>query len=268
MLGKLIKHEFKATYRIFLPLYCALLILCVFVRFLYSNPVQRFTSSGHWLLVLLPILVAILYALLMAVVFFVTLVVMSQRFSKNLLGDEGYLMYTLPVPSWQHVTSKSLVAGIWMFASCAIAVSSIVVIQLQFSTLSAFWRDFWAAMGYIAKDFEISTPLFAIELLILCVLFAFSAILPFFAAISLGQLWRQHRVLGAILSYVGFIIAQQIITALIYQGVYYALRMDNYPAVDGAGHIMLLLTIALAVLFGAGYFLLANGLLSKKLNLE
>ena len=39
-----------------------------------------------------------------------TCVVTIQRFYKGLLGQEGYLMFTLPVKNWQLVFSKALVS--------------------------------------------------------------------------------------------------------------------------------------------------------------
>lgn len=37
----------------------------------------------------------------------VTIVMVLQRFYKNLLKGEGYLMHTLPVPTWMLVAIKS-----------------------------------------------------------------------------------------------------------------------------------------------------------------
>lgn len=40
----------------------------------------------------------------------VTAVILIQRFYKNLLGSEGYLMFTLPVTVSQHLFSKTIIA--------------------------------------------------------------------------------------------------------------------------------------------------------------
>ena len=51
----------------------------------------------------------------MVAVMIVTLIIIIQRFYKNLLCDEGYLMNTLPMSVWKNITSKLVVAsyGIW-----------------------------------------------------------------------------------------------------------------------------------------------------------
>ena len=40
-----------------------------------------------------------------------------QRFYKNLLSGEGYLMHTLPVRPWQHIASKLIAAVVWTVLS-------------------------------------------------------------------------------------------------------------------------------------------------------
>ena len=85
MLGKLLKYEFRATGRLFLPLYGALVIFALINALLLS-----FREIPQ-----LPAVLAMLVNILLAIaVFVVTFIVMIQRFYKNLLSDEGYLMFT------------------------------------------------------------------------------------------------------------------------------------------------------------------------------
>lgn len=53
--------------------------------------------------------------------FVLTLIIQIQRFSKNLLGDEGYLMFTLPASVSQHITAKLVVAVLLDVLSVAAA---------------------------------------------------------------------------------------------------------------------------------------------------
>ena len=50
------------------------------------------------------------YVVLIISISAITLIIMVQRFYKNLLGDEGYLMFTLPVKTWQNVLNKLIFA--------------------------------------------------------------------------------------------------------------------------------------------------------------
>ena len=93
MLGKLMKYELRATSRTMLPLLLLTLLLSVFTR-MTSAVVQ----SGHskFITVINTLLIlAFFLALIGTAVFSVVLMVM--RFRNNLMTDEGYLMFTLPV---------------------------------------------------------------------------------------------------------------------------------------------------------------------------
>ena len=94
---KLLKYEWKACARICLPLYAVELLVAFINRLLYSD-------IGSKLLYGIPsIVMTMLYAAIMVALFVVTAVVLVQRFYKNLLGSEGYLMFTLPVSVSQHI---------------------------------------------------------------------------------------------------------------------------------------------------------------------
>ena len=101
MLTKLLKHEFRATARIMGPLY--LVLLAVALGFNFS---ARLMDSGNFVLNMLAALVVMAYVVAITAVFIVAFILMLQRFYKNLLGDEGYLMFTLPVTPAQHITAK------------------------------------------------------------------------------------------------------------------------------------------------------------------
>ncbi len=110
MLGKLIKYEIKATARTFLPLFAALLISAGIYKLISALSAKAPQAPE--------IISLILYNIILVGVFVMTFVVMVQRFYKNLLSDEGYLMFTLPVKAWKHIAGYSM--GI---SSCSHPVS-------------------------------------------------------------------------------------------------------------------------------------------------
>ena len=111
MLGKLLKYEFKATSRILLPLYGALLIFAFIVKIFIGTKLDGVNMD---FLGGIPAVVSIFtYGATMAAVFIVTIFIIIQRFYKNLLGDEGYLMNTLPVSTTSNISSKLISAIIW-----------------------------------------------------------------------------------------------------------------------------------------------------------
>src|SRR5699024_4932362 len=108
MLIKLMKHEFRATARIMGPLY--LILLAVALGFNFS---ARLMDSSSFVLNMMAALIVMAYVIAVIAVFVVAFILMLQRFYKNLLGDEGYLMFTLPVSIHQHVWSKLIVSAVW-----------------------------------------------------------------------------------------------------------------------------------------------------------
>ena len=82
MLGKLTKYEIKATARIFLPLYAGLLLFALINKvFIEINLLQTRMAF-------LPLISGAIYFFIIVATFIITLVVMIQRFYKNLLSDE------------------------------------------------------------------------------------------------------------------------------------------------------------------------------------
>ena len=101
MLGKLLKYEIKATARWFLPIYIIIFLFAFINRLI--NPFQKVgdtytaTVEGlNFLNFMRGISIFVYFALIVAVIA-MTFIIIIQRFYKNLLGDEGYIMFTLPV---------------------------------------------------------------------------------------------------------------------------------------------------------------------------
>ena len=115
MLNKLLKYEIKATARLFLPLYATILIFAAINLFFLAAPDANENSISFYELAVG--IGMIVYVILMTGLVVMTLFVLVQRFYKNLLSDEGYLMFTLPVKSWSHILSKLMIAMLWTIAS-------------------------------------------------------------------------------------------------------------------------------------------------------
>ena len=112
MLGKLMKHEFRATARRMLPLFLVVVLLSCFLR-ISTAVIDHSTRSLPTILHMLNALLWVLFVLLLIGCVVFAVVVMVSRFYKNLLTDEGYLMFTLPVSIHKLLWSKLLVSSVW-----------------------------------------------------------------------------------------------------------------------------------------------------------
>lgn len=117
MLKQLLKYEFKATGRTYGGLYLALVALAVLSGFsLRSSSKDNFAS-----------LLLFAYMVVAVAVAVVSVMTIVTRFTRNLLGREGYLMHTLPVTESQLILSKLISSVVWMLCSSIVGIFSFAV---------------------------------------------------------------------------------------------------------------------------------------------
>ena len=129
MLSKLLKYEFKATCRIYGGLYLAILAAAALLGAFFRFPalISDFPFA----------VVTIVYLMLCVAIAVITALTIIQRFTRNLLGREGYLMHTLPVTESQLILSKLISSVVWMLCSSIVGIFSFAVMLLALSLNSA-----------------------------------------------------------------------------------------------------------------------------------
>lgn len=263
MLGKLLKYEFRATGRLFLPLYGALMIFALINALLLS-----FREVPQ----LLAVLAMLVYVLLAIAIFVVTFIVMIQRFYKNLLSDEGYLMFTLPVKAWYHILCKLIVSTVWLIVSTAITLFTIFIMMFNadlFRATVKLWDIVMSGFLLYLGPQEILTIL---EFFVTMFISVIGSILAIYTAISLGHLFRRHRILAAFGAYIVLSIVSSLLAQLVYGlfGTFRMLAPSATLAAQGAWllHQLLYPGLIVTIIECVLYFLITNFVLSRKLNLE
>ena len=260
---KLLKYEWKACARTCLPLYGVLILMSLISRILYVIPKNASLDF------MLPAIGSMLYMGVMMAAFVVTAVILIQRFYKNLLGSEGYLMFTLPVTVSQHLLSKTIIAVVMIALSGIAAFLSIgIFADMSFGTLFVDMIKGVARSGGL---------LFGLELLVLAVLGIADMALFVYMCMALGHLASRHRLLMSIVWYVVLSTALQVLLLMVMMGAGNAVPE---PFVDlmkvwwsgitpmGAAHLMLRFCCVFTLLSDAVYFLVTRWILVHKLNLE
>ena len=135
MLKKLLKHEFRATARIFAPVFGAALILSgatwLVVRLGGILVLPGGTGIGSPIFGLFSGILMLLSTLALFVLMVAAVLVTIQRFYKNLLGDEGYLMFSLPVTPGQHIAAKLITGTVWSAAALLLMLGILTVLILS-----------------------------------------------------------------------------------------------------------------------------------------
>ena len=201
MLGKLLKYELKATSRVFIPLYIAILVVSI-VNGLSLN-LEILNIQGLATIVLMCLFISL---------FVITIVVTIQRFNKNLLKDEGYLMFTLPVSSKHLVLSKYLTSLIWTFLSFVVAFLSFTIIFMiptyKYFDFSYFINEFNLLFSNMLNLNILGQFLRIILLMIISyTIFIFNVYL----ALSVGQLPIFNRFRN-VSSFIGFLVINLLIS--------------------------------------------------------
>jgi hypothetical protein len=239
MLGKLLKYDFKAFLRTMLPFYLALMALSLLAGLQGWMAVDLTAETSPLVMI---------WGIALAMVLTVNIIMIVQRFRDNLLKNEGYLMFTLPVTRWQLLVSKALTALV-----------SLIISGLAF-ILSALLLDGQAAVEDISELLQEVFYQNSISTLLLIVLVAlitmFQQISLIYAVLLGSQILSRFRALAALGAYILVMYVQvRITTAIIPR-----LPQETYSLLLGQG--------AIGIVFAGLYFSLCGWLLYHTLNLE
>lgn len=273
MLGKLLKYEIKATGRTFLPLYLALIVLTIITKLLLfiAIPDSVFVSTeGSKFDIPLGISMTVYFTIIIALSV-LTLIVIIQRFYKNLLTDEGYLMFTLPVQTSKLVLSKLIVGLMWTFV-CGIAVAlSIFILAIGNISVMEITQGINMFYSDFQNQFGVSPNMLIWEVSILMIVDIVASILMIYVSIAIGQLFRQHRIMAAFGAYIGISVVLQIFATLLAAlvpifGMEYLMnsQINQIKVMETLVNGLTLFNIITAAAFYFG----TNYILKNRLNLE
>lgn len=263
MLGKLIKHEFAATGRLLLPAYGAILILSGILRFTGSLP----SNTPK-------VLITLLFIMSIFGTFLLTFALLLQRFYKNLLGNEGYLMMTLPVGVDSLIWSKIIVSMVWIIASCFVTLLSALVIVLPLREFPSFFSECIHTLGIITP-MGIPVFVFAIEIGVLFFAGFLSSILQIYASMAVGQLVDRHRALLSLGAFLAFSTIFQLLCFTLFSLISYIPFLQNIEKFFTSyildtpiiSHFVLLFATVISLITSAIYYFITRYLLKNKLNL-
>lgn len=269
MVKNLYKHEFKAWLRIMSVIFGITLAMGGLLRFL-----QFFESDSVYYIILLGaaifvFLMALLVSLSAPTVFGIV------RFYRNLFTGEGYLSFTLPVTTANHLNVKVNTAVTFSLLSGLVCILSIML-----ATAGEVFAEICKAASYLIKQIpeNISEHLvgYCIEFLSLLVISLFAEYLFLYTCVCIGQLFRKNRILAAVGVYFGFYVLSQIFNTVL--SVILVILEESalltwlYTAIEqhpyGAAHTMLCGSVVLIGLLATVYYLICHRIIRKKLNLE
>lgn len=266
MLGKLLKKDFYATCRFFVPLLCGYGVAAAVGKILFeiilSQSRQSFDSGWFNGIVVFSVFYMIIFAIYFIACYLMTSVFIVYDFYKTMVSDHGYLTHTLPVKTSSLIWSKTLISAFWHILVNVIVGLSVVLLftgHMRDFPLMHMIEHFLRNINSRIESYTFFTGLNGLIGL-------FQEPLMFFACIAVGQLWKEHRILGAILAYIGMHVLTQILNTIVLvvagnRGIYLGYTEFSYSG-------YMIYTTLFSLITAVGCFLVANYILSRRLNLE
>ena len=264
MFGKLLKYDFRSMWKQFAFIWPAALVLAVVNRFtldgLDSSSSVGETTAGVAMLVYVAILMAM---------FIVAVIFTIQRFYKGLLGDEGYLMHTLPVKPWQLVASKLICAVVTTAANVAVAILSMLLI-IPWSKEDV--QEVLQAFRYLFSHWNIQATEMTVAVLefALCTLVSLAVgYLHLYLAMALGHLFNKNRAAMSVAAFIALQVIVSILGNMLLPPITDLISpfVHNFQGLEGF-HAAMWFGIAIELAASAVYFAGTNYILHHRLNLE
>lgn len=266
MLRTLIRYEWRAVARVCMPMYAGLILVALLTRLMFTNLWRLETVHGVFRMIT-GVMGALCFGLFVGAMV-ITILFQIQRFSKNLLGDEGYLMLTLPATVSQHVAAKAIVALV--LDVVAMVATGLAIMALAFD--GSMWMQ--VPMGLLQLLLKIHGEIWlvVVEVSIWMLMLCLVETLHLYASIAVGHLFPKHRTLVAFGAYFGFFAVGQILINLSIELMGTSWLKYLLGWVEGlnwlGGHIAIWLAIVITFAVGAALFQFIRYILENKLNLE
>jgi len=207
MLGKLMKHEFRATARLMLPLYLVIVALAAFTR--VTNWVLEKNDNGILSLINGLFIFLFIVSLFASVIFAV--VMMIYRFYKNLMTDQGYLMFTLPANIHELLWSKLFVSVIWFIGTVLVDILAGFIVTYESGMAANLFNGFRDLFSQLSTYYALNGTAFVLEAILAFLVTMLVGCLCFYAPISIGHSFANHKTL---LSVVFFFVIQFVLRIL------------------------------------------------------
>lgn len=268
MLGKLMKYEWKATWKLLVSAN-VLIFLMTIIAWGMVRILDR-SDSDFQMLDFMAVMVLLTYVASMFAVSIGTGIFLIHRFYTSTYGDQGYLLHTLPVDTHHIIIAKLLVSAAWELIVIVAIYLSVVSLALSAVSSNQLLHDMVDAMDntveYLGAE---KISVFPVIMTLIAFLFSlFAKVLKVGACISLGQLSSNHKLLLSFAWYIAIYVIEQIL-----QGVYFAIQLAFHRGLSYMDHVSYFdhqweTTLIGGIISCVIFYLLTWYMMSRKLNLD
>lgn len=262
MLGKLMKYEWKATWKFILIANLMITVMTIMAN--VTVKLDFFSYEQPNVIQFIAIMVMMTYILSMFAMIVGVAIFLVYRFYTSTYSDQGYLLHTLPVDKHHIIIAKVLVSALWIILCEFIMYLSVIILVAANGEVFETLKDGMDSIISITISETATVRGFAVVMSLVAFLFSlFAKLLKVTACISLGQLSANHKLLVSILYYFGIYIVQQIL-GVIYLAFIAAINKNN-SFYDMYGWESMLVS---GIVYSVVFYLITWYVMDKKLNLE
>lgn len=261
MLGKLVKHEFKDTMRLFLPMFGFIAVLTPVFSFMMriGSSYQETARDSSALDIVFGSGITG-YLLLLFALIIITQVLIVIRFYRTMASTEAYLTFTLPAKTGSILFSKWIVSMVWYVISLIIAAASVLMVLLIATPVTL--GNISDAISFITRyiEFDDFITLFLFIVMILCSISL--TILRMYVSVMIGQLAKTHRVALSIGIYLALSQGLSVVLSLLMIPFFFLIESIN------SINVLFLFAIIGNGILAVGFYVVTYFLTAKKLNIK
>lgn len=272
MLGKLIKHEFRALRRPLLPLFISipgtalLAAISLFADMEFTKTVDGNEMNIIFIMMTTVLTIICSVALVAAVV--VAFILIANRFYNSVIKSEAYLTFTLPVTPNQILMSKLITAYIYsLIAYALIGFGLFLIVTLgvvmpfgEYFDSSIFYQLRYLFAGNAAQSILLAVT----SILNMLISPAYTILQLYFCLMAGAKIASKHKVLCA----VGLYFAASIVISCLTSGLSTALSILSDGFSLSFLNISSAITLVLTLMLSALFYFLTHYFMSKNYNVE
>lgn len=260
MLGKIIKHEFKATYGVYILMFVALFAVTC------AEKVTQYIDMDFALWDVFKILLTIVFVLFVIFMAFASQIVSVVRFYKSMTKDQAYLTHTIPVKESTIIWGKAITAFVWIILSFIASGIAAIIFLFDSKMLDYVSEGFDMIADAINK--EPVVILWAVLVFVLVIISVFAGLFQFYAAIGMGQMFASHKVAGAVLFYFIIYYAFNFVTMTCIFIVPEFVRIGDWMSEDALVTVVLAGYVVIELIYLAVCYGITNYRFSRRMDIQ
>ncbi len=284
MLGKLIKHEWKALTKVGLILIAVNLFVTIVESIYYFSPLWQngFVEAKGEIETAVHIVLGvgglIFVSLVVTGTIYAIYIFIAIRYYKSMFSTQGYLTNTLPVSVHKLLWARIFVGTVWAvlvtlacFTALGTSLYAILstTVTMDGSAAVSFWQGF--QNGLELFDITFGEGEFYISVILVATFFLITTVggmIRIFAAFAIGQLSNKHKALVGTVVCLGFYAMEFLVYMMVGMTLFFEALMEVTAGKTYQLYSIGIISLIVNIVVAAALYFVTSFILKKKLNLD